>query len=222
MASILIIDSDIDFTHALTETLHAKGHRADTVPSVLQGIDKLDGSYDLILLDVNLSDSSSLDSLSAILKKGENSKFLVMSTNPQDKIRIARLNGEAMDFILKPFTIPVLNGIIDSYLHTWQRSVNPCHNIGRYHFYPAEKRLKTADGNYISLTKRECDILQKLINTDGPVDRKTFLKEVWGYNERVSTHTVETHIYRLRQKIEINPSKPELLVTIGTAYALAA
>ncbi len=92
--------------------------------------------------------------------------------------------------------------------------------LGPYTFKPSMKMLTTADERRIRLTEKETNILKFLYRADGVVARDVLLHEVWGYNAGVTTHTLETHIYRLRQKIEAEPSNARLLVTESGGYRL--
>ncbi|MCE9506723.1 MAG: helix-turn-helix domain-containing protein [Alphaproteobacteria bacterium] len=93
--------------------------------------------------------------------------------------------------------------------------------IGPYTFKPQEKSLTRPDGEDIALTDREVDILAYLARSPGqPVSRDELLKNVWQYQEGIDTHTLETHIYRLRQKIEASAEEPRLLLTVGGGYSL--
>jgi DNA-binding response OmpR family regulator len=95
--------------------------------------------------------------------------------------------------------------------------------IGPYEFSPKEKALRNGDPNHrIRLTEKEAAILAFLHRMGArAVPRQELLTEVWGYNPAVTTHTLETHIYRLRRKIEADPAKACLLVTEGGGYRLA-
>ena len=92
----------------------------------------------------------------------------------------------------------------------------------QYTFRPAAKVLQdTVKNRRIRLTEKECSILKFLYRAGGrPVARQVLLNEVWGYNAAVTTHTLETHIYRLRQKIEQDPANASLLLTEGGGYRL--
>ena len=94
-------------------------------------------------------------------------------------------------------------------------------SLGSYVFKPQEKLLIPAEGEEIILTDREVDILAYLVRHQGkPVSRDELLKNVWQYQEGVDTHTLETHIYRLRQKIEISADDPPILQTVEGGYSL--
>jgi DNA-binding response OmpR family regulator len=107
-------------------------------------------------------------------------------------------------------------------LRQHEQSEDAIFTLGPYTFKPAVKMLLTGDDKKIRLTEKETNILKFLYRaTEGVVPRDTLLHEVWGYNAGVTTHTLETHIYRLRQKIEPDPSHASLLVTENGGYRLA-
>jgi DNA-binding response OmpR family regulator len=93
--------------------------------------------------------------------------------------------------------------------------------IGPYTFHPSAKLLQ-ADGRKVRLTEKETNILKFLHASAGTVPRDILLHEVWGYSPAVATHTLETHIYRLRKKIEQDPTNAQILLTEGGGYRLSA
>ena len=103
-----------------------------------------------------------------------------------------------------------------------ERSDEAVFTIGAFAFQPANRLLLNNETNEKTpLTDMETKILKYLYRADGRVvDRDVLLGEVWGYSAAVDTHTVETHIYRLRQKIERDPSNPEILVSEPGGYRL--
>jgi DNA-binding response OmpR family regulator len=107
-------------------------------------------------------------------------------------------------------------------LRVFDNSEDAVFMIGPYTFRPSAKMLQdTARNRRIRLTEKECSILKFLYRAGGrPVGRQILLNEVWGYNAAVTTHTLETHIYRLRQKIEPDPAAASLLLTEGGGYRL--
>ena len=94
-------------------------------------------------------------------------------------------------------------------------------NIGSNKFRPGTKLLLNSKGAKVRLTEKETAILRYLYRARSrPVSREMLLQEVWGYNSSVTTHTLETHIYRLRQKIEEEPSEPSILISEAGGYKL--
>ena len=145
----------------------------------------------------------------------------VESDEPTDADEIKGLESGANDYLTKPFRYPVLLARINAALRQRDQSEDAVFTIGQYSFQPAAKVLEASDGNKVRLTDKETSIL-KYLYRQGPktITRDVLLKEVWGYNNRVTTHTLETHIYRLRQKIERDPSNARLLVTEDGGYRL--
>ena len=109
-------------------------------------------------------------------------------------------------------------------LREFESSDDATFPVGPYVFRPSKRQLQdSATGRRVRLTEKETAILRFLHRSGArSVDRPELLREVWGYNSGVTTHTLETHIYRLRQKIESNPAYPVLLTTVGGGYRLEA
>ena len=121
----------------------------------------------------------------------------------------------------KPFRFAVLLARIRAQLRQHEASEDAVFTIGPYTFRPRSKILLNSNGSKMRLTDKETGILRYLYRADQrPVSRETLLQEVWGYNSEVTTHTLETHIYRLRQKIEKDAANPAILVTEAGGYKL--
>ena len=153
----------------------------------------------------------------------QNVKCPILLLTERDEISstVFGQDARASDYIIKPFKFPILLARINIQLRKYEKSYDSAFTLGPYTFHPAIKILKTHDNNEIQLTEKETDILKFLYHTvEDVVPRDILLHEVWGYNNSVTTHTLETHIYRLRQKIERNPSVAELLVTETGGYRL--
>lgn len=148
----------------------------------------------------------------------------------QAVIYLAHSRSESTDFSRKDiFTIPLrLGALIERVQHyikiTAKKSVEEIITIGSYKFIQEESTLMEINGKGPDrLTEKECHILYILQDKKGEtVERKELLRAVWGYVDGIETHTLETHIYRLRQKIEANPAKPAILLTAGTGYRLSS
>ena len=134
---------------------------------------------------------------------------------------ILGLEAGASDYVTKPFRFGVLLARIRTRLRQYEMTESAQFNLGSYQFKPSVKTLVREDESKIRLTEKETNILRLLLRAGGEtVTRDKLLEEVWGYNAQVTTHTLETHVYRLRQKIEEDPSNSELLITEAGGYRL--
>ena len=145
----------------------------------------------------------------------------MLTGHDSDADTILGLNAGANDYVTKPFKFPVLLARVRAQLRQHEQSEDSIFNLGPYVFKPSAKMLITQDDKKIRLTEKETNILKFLYRSnDKVVPRDTLLHEVWGYNAGVTTHTLETHIYRLRQKIEPDSSQARLLLTESGGYKL--
>jgi len=221
---ILLIDDDVDLREALSELLimtddfdvFEGGDGAEALEKIKHQ------AYDMVVLDVGLPDIDGRELCRLIRKQGVKCPILMLTGHDTDSDTILGLNAGANDYITKPFKFPVLLARIRAQLRQHEQSEDAIFTLGPYTFKPAVKMLLTGDDKKIRLTEKETNILKFLYRaTEGVVPRDTLLHEVWGYNAGVTTHTLETHIYRLRQKIEPDPSHASLLVTESGGYRLA-
>ena len=155
------------------------------------------------------------------LRTGGYKNPIIMLINRSDTSNFDNnLSIEADECITKPFKYPALLKSIELQLRQFGKTEDTKHNIGSYVFKPNSKVLES-ENNSIRLTEKENNILKFLYqNLETIVSREILLHEVWGYNSKVTTHTLETHIYRLRQKIEIDPANACLLITETGGYRL--
>ena len=223
LKKILLVDDDDDLRDALSEQLimtedfdvfeAENGHNA--MESAKEQL------YDLVILDVGLPDTDGRELCRLMRKQGVKCPVLMLTGNDSDADTILGLDAGANDYVTKPFKFPVLLARIRAQLRTHEQSEDAVFNLGPYTFKPAHKMLITEDEKKIRLTEKETNILKFLHRApEGVVARDVLLHEVWGYNARVTTHTLETHIYRLRQKIEPDPGNARLLVTESGGYRL--
>lgn len=220
---ILLVDDDADLRRTLLDQLaHYREFdtlEAGTASEAMAMV--RDSHVDLMLLDVGLPDMDGREAVKVMRRDGFKSPILMLTGQDSEADEILGLESGANDYITKPFRFSVLLARIRSALRQHDQSEDVIFTIGPYSFQPAAKLLESSDGTKVRLTDKETSIL-KFLYRQGPktIGREVLLKEVWGYNNRVTTHTLETHIYRLRQKIERDPSNARLLVTEEGGYRL--
>jgi DNA-binding response OmpR family regulator len=220
---ILIVDDDAELRKTLNEQL-SPYREFDIIEAdaAADAIGKVRGAHvDLMLLDVGLPDMDGREAVKILRREGFKSPIVMLTAQDSDADQILGLESGANDYVTKPFRFSVLLARIRAALRQHDQSEDVVFTIGPYSFQPASKLLETPDGGKVRLTDKETNIL-KYLYRQGPktITREILLKEVWGYNNRVTTHTLETHIYRLRQKIERDPSNARLLVTEEGGYRL--
>jgi DNA-binding response OmpR family regulator len=221
--TILIIDDDEDLRDTLSEqlALHEEfDSRATATAS--EGLELAKSEHiDLILLDVGLPDMDGREACKILRRSGFKSPIIMLTGQESDADVILGLESGANDYVTKPFRFAVLLARIRAQLRQHEQSEDAVFTIGPYTFRPAAKTLTDESGSKIRLTEKETSILKYLYRSGQKVvTRDILLHEVWGYNAGVTTHTLETHIYRLRQKIEQDPSNAELLLTETGGYKL--
>jgi DNA-binding response OmpR family regulator len=225
LKKILMVDDDIDLREALADQLVlTEDFDVFEATTGAEGLQKAkEQSYDLVILDVGLDDMDGRELCKLMRKQGVKCPVLMLTGHVSDADTILGLDSGANDYVAKPFKFPVLLARIRAQLRQHEQSEDAVFNIGPYVFKPAMKLLLDEAEKKIRLTEKETNILKFLYRAnDAIVPRDTLLHEVWGYNAGVTTHTLETHIYRLRQKIEPDPSNARLLVTESGGYRLAA
>jgi DNA-binding response OmpR family regulator len=176
---------------------------------------------DLLIMDVGLPDMDGREAVKLLRKGGFKAPIIMLTGHDTDSDTILGLESGANDYVTKPFKFAVLLARIRAQLRQHEQSEDAVFTIGPYTFKPAQKLLLDAKGGKVRLTEKETSIIRYLYRADQkPVARELLLQEVWGYNANVTTHTLETHVYRLRQKIERDPQRAEILVTEAGGYKL--
>ena len=224
---ILIVDDDPDLCQILREQLSEdqqfSAMAVSTVGEAEQAIQALDAEFEAIVLDVQLPDGDGLAFCASLRRQGNTLPIILLTGLNGEADVVSGFAAGADDYLIKPFRMPELLARLRVQMRSLQRSENARWTIGPYIFHPAKKLLQdAANRRRIRLTEKESDILKHLYQAGKPVHRSTLLQKVWGYNPRASTHTLETHLYRLRQKLEELPAQPCLLMTDGGGYRLAA
>jgi DNA-binding response OmpR family regulator len=179
----------------------------------------LEALYEFMVLDLSLPDGDGRELCRSFRDQGVTCPIVILTASDSDADTIAGLKAGANDYITKPFRFAVLMARVDAHLRSHGASEEAIYRIGPYTFRPSAKVLVEGPKR-IRLTEKETNILKYLQRAGSTVSRDVLLHEVWGYNPAVSTHTLETHIYRLRQKIEKDAANPEILVTEAGGYKL--
>ena len=178
--------------------------------------------HDLVILDVGLPDMDGREVCRLMRRSGVKCPVVMLTGQDSDADTILGLDAGANDYVTKPFKFPVLLARIRAQLRQHEQSEDAVFAVGPYSFRPGTKMLVDEADRKVRLTEKETNILKFLYRAGGRmVERDTLLREVWGYNAEVTTHTLETHIYRLRQKIEADPSNARILLTEAGGYRLS-
>lgn len=223
---ILIVDDDRSLREELATQLGVDGDFRPFEAADAEQAEALllaqGARFDALILDVGLPDEDGRDLCARLRRQGLRMP-IIMLTGSDDEADVVRgLDSGANDYIAKPFKLRELLARLRAQLRIFENSEDAVFTIGPYTFRPSAKLLEEPTRKRrIRLTEKEAAILKFLYRAGSkPVARQVLLNEVWGYNAAVTTHTLETHIYRLRQKIEPDPANARLLVTEGGGYRL--
>lgn len=220
---ILLVDDDEDLRETLVEQLSLyEEFEVYTEANATKGVQTARADhYDLLIMDVGLPDMDGREAVKLLRKSGFKSPIIMLTGHDTDSDTILGLEAGANDYVVKPFRFAVLLARMRAHLRQHEQSEDAIFAVGHYSFRPAQKMLLEEDGSKVRLTEKETAIMKYLYRAEQKViGRDELLEQVWGYNSGVTTHTLETHIYRLRQKIEKDPSNAQLLVTEGGGYKL--
>ncbi len=221
---VLLVDDDAMLRASLAEQLSVEGE-FETIEAGSCAEARVragEGLYDVVILDVGLPDGNGRALCREFRLQGISCPIVLLTAKDADNDIIEGLTAGANDYVAKPFRFAVLMARIHAHLRSHEQSQEAVYRIGPYTFRPSAKVLLDGKGKKIRLTEKETNILRYLHRSGATVGREALLHEVWGYNSAVATHTLETHIYRLRQKIEHNPAEAQILVTESGGYRLVA
>ena len=222
---ILLVDDDDLLRDTLIEQFSVHDEfQMEPVETAGKAIERVkeEAHIDLMLLDVGLPDMDGREACRVMRKNGFKSPIIMLTGADSEADTILGLDAGANDYVSKPFKFGVLLARVRAHLRSHEQSEDAVFKVGPYEFRPAVKMLVTAEDKKIRLTEKETSILKFLYRAGGkPVTRDVLLDEVWGYNSGVTTHTLETHVYRLRQKIEPDPSNASILLTESGGYRLS-
>lgn len=222
--NILIVENNGDLQNTIAEPLALhEGFISLSAESGEEAIQRLQEQHiEMVLIDVDLADIDGRELCRLIRRQGIKSPIILVGDAKTDADIILGLDSGASDYITRPFPLGILLARLRAQLRQFEMSDDVTLPIKHHAFRPSTKILtNTETEKKIHLTERETAILKYLYRMGNrPAPRKTLLGEVWGYKAGVNTHTLESHIYRLRQKIERDPANVKILVTEPDGYRL--
>jgi DNA-binding response OmpR family regulator len=223
---VLIVEDDDALRAVLADQVALGGAFHSTAAATLaeasHHLAAPEARFDTIILDINLPDGDGRDFCAQIRKQGHMMPIIMLTgANAEDDI-VSGLNAGANDYLVKPFRTNELLARVQAQLRRFDTSEDAVFTIGPYTFRPAAKLLiRTDTKQRIHLTSKDVDILKFLYRrANQDVSRQVLMDEVWSYNVGATSHTLETHIYRLRQKMESDPSRYRLLMSVPGGYRL--
>ena len=221
---LLLLDDDDDFRGLLADELQIAGFQSAEAATVAQAEQMAlcgpDG-FEALVLDVNLPDGDGRDLCARLRAAGLRMPAIMLAGSDKEEDVVRGLDAGANDYVAKPVRIAVLVARLRAQLKLHENSMDAVLPLGPWQFYPARRLLRGAAGKRVLLTMKEVALLCCLQRTGCAVGKRALLSDVWGYSSSALTHTLETHVCRLRQKIEADPRNARLLLTEGGGYRLA-
>jgi len=221
---LFIVDDDDLLRATLKDQLNAEGYSQVTALAGVTELFKIlpESDPDIMLLDVQMPDGNGVDVCRQLRRNGFTKPILMLTGKNAEEDIIRGLEAGANDYVAKPMRMGELLARIKSHLKQHRASDNVRFQLGSLSFVPATKILQHDQSDQKQLlTEKEAVILKFLIRAAPEIVTKdTLLKDIWGFRDGVSTHTVETHIYRLRQKIA-RITSDQIIRTTGKGYCLA-
>ncbi len=223
MAKILIVEDEPQMQIGLRDNFEFEGYDVELVANGNDALDKIiKEQYDLIIQDIMIPGISGLDVIKKAREKGIKTPFIILTAKSEEIDKVVGLEIGADDYITKPFSLRELLARVKAVLRRNEGNTVAAQtkiNIGSVLIDFATYEV-TKEGVPVSMTPKEVDILKHLWkNKNQVVSRDQLLTEVWGYDESISSRTVDNFILKLRQKIEEDPATPKHIITIhGTGY----
>lgn len=227
MKKILIVEDELNMRMGLKDNLEFEGYQVEYAEDGQLGLDKIqENTYDLILLDVMLPKISGFDVCKKIRTDGNSTPVILLTAKGEEIDKVLGLEIGADDYVTKPFSLRELLARIKAILRRTEKSIqskvkNNESKIGRLNI-DFSSYTANENGISVSLSHKEFEILNLLKNNiNNTVSRDKLLKEIWGYDSHPTTRTVDNFILKLRQKIELDPNKPKIILTVhGIGYKM--
>jgi len=224
--TLLIIEDNVDIARLIQFHVQDLGCHADIAPDGNQALEMFrQNSYQLVILDLMLPGLGGLEVCKQLRAQTSYIPILMLTSKSSEQDRVLGLETGADDYVTKPFSVPELMARIKAQLRRIEAlqandsSSEPPLRIGELLIDAARRHVKIG-GDEVALTAREFDLLKHFASHPGRVfSRMQLLEQVWGYHYEGYEHTVNSHINRLRAKIEVDPANPRYILTVwGVGY----
>jgi DNA-binding response OmpR family regulator len=222
MTRILIVEDEPNMVSGLRDNFEFEGYEVITAPDGVAGLERaLKEEPDLVVLDVMMPRMSGLDVCKQLKSKRPSIPVIMLTARGQEVDKVVGLELGADDYVTKPFSIRELLARVKAVL---RRSKVVPKEQERYAFGDVEVNLRSCQvsrsGKSMEFSSKEFELLKYFLCHPGEtLSRDRLLEEVWGYDHFPTTRTVDAHIVRLRQKLEVRPEEPRFILTVhGTGY----
>lgn len=226
--AVLLVEDDRDIVHLIELHLRDLGCRVEMVYDGKKGLERaLEKDFDLIILDIMLPGMDGLELCKQVRSQADYTPILMLTAKSTELDRVLGLEMGADDYLTKPFSLRELMARVKALfrrveaMRQREREVESVIRLGELTVDP-EKRKITLRGEEVSLTAKEFELLHQFAKHPGRVySRAQLLDLVWGHGYQGFDHTVNSHINRLRAKLEHNPADPQYILTVwGVGYKL--
>lgn len=234
--TFLIVEDDDDIFELVSANVRGLGYEAERAADGAEGLEKaLTGNYCLIILDVMMPKLDGMEVCQRIRQTNTSVPILMLTARDQEVDRVMGLEFGADDYLTKPFSIPELRARIKALMRRMSRSTSlseskddtveetPPVIVHAELVIDTIKQKVTKQGEVVALTPKEFDLLVFLAQRPGvPFSRSALLARVWGYDVAAYENNVNSHVNRLRSKLEDNPAEPRFIRTVrGVGYRFA-
>ena len=229
MYKILVVEDEQAMLIGLRDNLEIEGYEVDTADNGADGLKKiLENEYSLVILDVMLPQMSGFDVCRTVRKREKKVPIVLLTAKGEEIDKVFGLEIGADDYITKPFSLRELLARIKAILRrtaTIESDVEQGKlpkKIGRLQVNFTSYVATDETGAEVKLSHKEFELLHYFVKNSGQViSRDELIKNVWNYNYEMTTRTIDNFVVKLRQKIEINPNEPHLILTVhGTGYKM--
>jgi two-component system alkaline phosphatase synthesis response regulator PhoP len=221
-AKILVVEDEPAMVAGLRDNFEFEGYEVITAQDGIEGLERaLDESPDLVVLDVMMPRMSGLEVCKQLRAKRASLPIIMLTARGQEVDKVVGLELGADDYVTKPFSIRELLARVKSVLR--RTAVLPI-DKEQHSFADVQVDLRRCrvlrSGKALDFSAKEFDLLKYFICHPGEtLTRDRLLEDVWGYDNYPTTRTVDTHLVRLRQKLEPDPEQPQYFLTVhGTGY----